>query len=74
MTNEKFLSMLGKNIKEARARTGLCQEEIAFRASISAQHLSDIERGKRNVTIVILKKIALALRIELWELIPDIKK
>ena len=74
MTNEKFLLALGKRIKEARAINGFSQEEIAFRALISTQYLSQIERGKRNIGILNLKKIAKALNIELWELIPDIKK
>ena len=43
------------------------QEELAFRASISASYLSRIERGvyKKGLPISTLMKIAKALEVEL---------
>ena len=71
MKRNAFLISLGKKIAEIRRSRGLSQEEAAYRADTSAKHLSDIERGLQNVSILTLKKIATALKVKTWELPPD---
>ncbi len=60
--------LLGKRINEIRKRQGLSQERLAERASISAQYVSNIERGKENPTLDLLLRLAEALRVSLGQL------
>lgn len=64
--------LVGRNVKRIRTARGLTQEELAERSGFSQQYLSDLERGRRNPTIVSLWELAQALAATPVELItPD---
>ena len=64
--------LVGRNVKRIRAARRLTQEELAERSGFSQQYLSDLERGRRNPTIVSLWELAQALGATPVELIaPD---
>jgi transcriptional regulator with XRE-family HTH domain len=54
---------LGINLRRAREERGWSQEEFADRAGIHRTYVSDIERGARNPTILIVEKLASALDV-----------
>jgi len=47
---------------------GLTREEFAERAGIHRTYLSDIERGTRNVSLINIERVALALSLKISEL------
>lgn len=53
--------LVGRNVRLARAKTGMTQERLAEVSGFSQQYISDLERGRRNPTIVSLYEIAQAL-------------
>jgi transcriptional regulator with XRE-family HTH domain len=53
--------LVGGNVRRARARKGLTQEEFAEKSGFSQQYISDLERGLRNPTVVTLFELAQAL-------------
>ena len=57
--------LLGARIKEIRRRQRLSQEKLAERAGISAQYISNIERGRENPTLDLLLRLADALKVSL---------
>lgn len=60
--NERhFLSSLGARIRDARKMKGLSQEELAFQAGLDRTYISAVERGRRNIAVINLAKIARAL-------------
>lgn len=61
--------LLGQRIRALRTTKGLSQEELAFRASISTNHLGQIERAIKNPTLDTINKIAQALEVSLPELL-----
>lgn len=61
--------ILGANLKRLRTAKGWSQEQYAFEAGIHRTYVSDIERGARNPTILILVKLAAPLGIDPAELI-----
>jgi transcriptional regulator with XRE-family HTH domain len=63
---------LGKRIVYLRQLKHLSQLELSLDASINRNYLSDLERGKRNPTLAVLQKIALALSIDLATLLKGI--
>jgi len=54
---------VGLNVKRFRAERGLSQEELAFECGLHRTCVSGVERGVRNPTVVVLEKIAKALKV-----------
>ena len=67
-------ALVGLNVKQARLKKGLTQEELADRSGFSQQYLSGLEGGKRNPSIVTIYELALALGISHVELVQPQKK
>lgn len=55
--------LVGDNCARIRRERGLTQEELSERCGLSQQYLSDLERGKRNPTIVTIYEISQALGV-----------
>ena len=62
-------TLFGANVKKRRLILGISQETLANRAGIDRTYIPDIEKGKRNVSLVIADKIAKALEVKLNDLI-----
>jgi len=54
---------LGRAIRVIRAQRGLRQDELAGAAGLSPSYVSLIERGKREPSLVIVRKLASALGV-----------
>ncbi len=48
-------------MKRIRLEIGLTQEQFSERSGFSQQYVSDLERGRRNPTVVTLFELATAL-------------
>ena len=57
-------AQLGGRVRELRKRQGLSQEALADKASLDRTYISSCERGKRNVSLLTLYRIAAALGVE----------
>jgi transcriptional regulator with XRE-family HTH domain len=53
---------IGKNIKKYRRQINLTQENLADKVGISLRYVQSIENGSRIPTVLMLYKIAEALR------------
>ena len=58
--NEK----IGEKIQQLRNQKSFSIEHLANIADIDRNYLSDIEKGKRNVSLVVLEKIIIALELD----------
>ncbi len=58
---------IGLRIKELRKAEAITQEELAHRANIDRTYINSVENGKRNISIINLEKICLALNIKFKE-------
>ncbi len=64
MDDEKgIIGVVAETVKRARKAAGLSQEALAFEADLDRTYISQVERRNRNVTIVVLARIAKALKI-----------
>jgi transcriptional regulator with XRE-family HTH domain len=63
--------LVGRNVKAARLKAQLSQEQLAERSGFTQQYLSGLERGQRNPTIVSLYEIAQALGTTPIELLRE---
>ncbi len=70
---KKFREILGLNIRIARTRKGISQEELAEIADISTKHVTKIENAKVTTNIYFVNKIAQALDVTIDELVTEYK-
>jgi len=56
--------IFGRNVREARRRAGLSQEQLAFEADMKRSYVSDLERGTRNPSLKAIGRLAAALGVE----------
>ena len=62
---------IGGMIRRCRKEKGLTQEQLAQAAGISTMSVRRYESGERVVTDEVLKKISVALDVEISEFFPD---
>lgn len=65
------LVALGERVRELRKQAGLTQEELAARASLSANYVGEVERGERNPGAKALFAIARGLSVSAALLLPN---
>lgn len=58
---DKFAREMGLRIREARREKGLTIEQLAERADMSPQYLSEVERGKKIMGSMRLRNVSLVL-------------
>jgi transcriptional regulator with XRE-family HTH domain len=59
----------GKGLRELREARGLSQEALAFEAGLHRTYISSVERGERNVSLVNIERLAVALMAKPSELV-----
>ncbi len=64
-----FLLALADRVREARARRGMSRKILARDSAVSERYLAQLEAGKGNVSILLLRQIAQALSMPLGELL-----
>jgi transcriptional regulator with XRE-family HTH domain len=68
------LVKIGKAMKARRKALRLSQEDVVGLAEMDRGHYSEIENGKRNISVETLKRIADALHTPAWKLLKDAEK
>ncbi len=53
---------IGQRIKQYRTDLKLTQQALAFKAEIDNTYINEVENGKRNVSVINLEKIIVALQ------------
>ena len=66
-----YIMEVGKVIKIKRIEKDLKVKELASRVEITEQYMSNIEHGKRNPSLKLLKKLAKELGCSVYEFIEE---
>lgn len=64
---EKF----GQKVKQLREEKGFSIEKLANISNVDRNYISDIEKGKRNVSIEVIEKITTGLETDLATFFND---
>lgn len=64
VANTPILNLLARNVKYYRKKLGLSQERLAEMANLHPTYISNIEQGKRNLSLQTLCDIARALGVD----------
>ncbi len=65
---------IGGTIVRLRREKGYSQEAFANEAGIDRRYMSDIENGKRNISIDILDRVCNKLGIKISEFFVEVEK
>lgn len=66
---DEFLFKIGQSVRYLRLKKGISQEELAFNAGLNLNSISTFERGINNIKIKNLQKIAIALEVEIEDIL-----
>ena len=58
---------IGQRIKTLRKELTLSQEGLAYKAEVDRTYVTDVENGRRNVSVEILERLIKALDISITE-------
>mgnify|MGYP006300652625 CR=1 FL=1 len=58
---------IGQRIKELREMKNISQKDLAYTSDIDRSYIASVESGKRNIAIVNIEKISVALNVTLTE-------
>lgn len=65
--------VVGTNIKNIREGQKISQEKLAHLSDLDRTYIFSIEKGRRNISIKVLFKIAKALKVSIHELVKNIE-
>lgn len=60
-------SKIGNRIKELREVKQMSQKDLAYASDLDRSYIASVENGQRNISIVNIEKIAVALGVSLKE-------
>jgi XRE family aerobic/anaerobic benzoate catabolism transcriptional regulator len=66
-----FLVQLGQRVRTMRALRGMSRKVLAKVSGISERYIAQLEAGRGNVSIVLLRRVSNAMGAHLEDLIPD---
>jgi XRE family transcriptional regulator, aerobic/anaerobic benzoate catabolism transcriptional regulator len=64
-----FLHLLGERVRTMRTRRGMSRKVLARDSEISERYLAQLEAGEANCSIVLLRRIAKAIGVQLTEFV-----
>lgn len=66
-----FASEIGRMVRLGRARRGMSRRQLAQESKTSERYLAQIESGDGNPSVLVMRAIADALEIPIFELLPQ---
>jgi len=66
-------SKIGNRIKELRDVKKMSQKDLAYASDLDRSYIASVENGQRNISIVNIEKIAVALGVTIKEFFKDNK-
>lgn len=66
--SNRLQNRVGKRIRDIRISKGVSQSQLALMTSMTKSYMSEIEAGKKNLTLRTLQKIATSLGITLEDI------
>jgi len=69
----QILVRFGNAVREMRKKQGLSQEELAHKAELHRTYIGMIERAEKNITLLNVEKIAIALNLDIKTLFDELR-
>lgn len=65
------LRLLAERVRQARARRGMTRKMLARDSGVSERYLAEIETGKGNISVLVLRRLAKALNVSIDVLLSE---
>jgi XRE family aerobic/anaerobic benzoate catabolism transcriptional regulator len=69
--DQDFLAALGRRVRHVRALRGMSRKVLARVSGISERYIAQLESGQGNVSIKLLRRVAVAMGVRIEDLIVD---
>jgi XRE family aerobic/anaerobic benzoate catabolism transcriptional regulator len=69
--NEAYLATLGARVRTLRSQRGMTRKGLSQHAKVSERYLAQLESGKGNGSIVLLRRVARAFGVPVTQLVQD---
>ena len=69
--DELYLRRVGDRVRAARDRLAMTRRGLSEISGVSERYLADLEAGTGNASLIILRRIAAALRIDIEVMLSD---
>jgi XRE family aerobic/anaerobic benzoate catabolism transcriptional regulator len=66
-----FLANLGRRVRQARVERGMSRSALSRAADVSERYLAQLESGEGNASVVLLRRIAVALGMRVTDLLES---
>ena len=66
-----YLDRLGERVRHLRHQRGMTRKALAQHADVSERYLAQLESGDGNVSIVLLRRIARAMGVQVSQLVSE---
>ena len=70
--HEDVCVRFGVKLRNIRLELGYSQEELSFKTGLHRTYISSVERGKRNISLTNIKKLADALDLKMKDLMQEV--
>ena len=70
---EHILIRYGQAVRKVRLEQGISQEELADRCGLHRTYISDVELGKRNISLENIERIAVSLNRTLSDFFKEVE-
>ena len=68
------LVAFGQRVSTFRGDRGLSQEALALKAGINRTYIASLEAGQRNPSLDMVARLALALKVDVAELVRGLQR
>jgi transcriptional regulator with XRE-family HTH domain len=65
------LAAFGQAVRALRLERGFSQERLAEESGLHPRYISDVERGRRNISLVNIERLGIALGVDLPTLLAE---
>jgi transcriptional regulator with XRE-family HTH domain len=72
--DKRIKSEFGKALRRVRNEAGISQEALADLAGIHRTYVGDVERGERNVSLLNMMRLSVALGTQLNHIIAEMER
>ena len=71
MTETAYLSLLGERVRAWRAENAMTRKALAQASGVSERYLAQLEAGEGNISVLLLRKVARAMRVPVEALVRE---
>src|SRR5688572_9540964 len=74
MTETAYLSLLGERVRAWRSEKSMTRKALARASGVSERYLAQLEAGEGNISVLLLRKVAHAMRVPVESLVREDEK